>query len=203
MGWTYFHKDPATKAVDAILAELSPETRARVVAKATTFNAVFLVVERDAFENETVYVPVNGKVREIAVFATAKARGYQNFGYKDMDETMGPYGVPAPAGILKAASPLAPMTAAEAAKDFSSLKSAAEYRAASAAYNALKTKRAKLNPGAKVTLATPLTFSNGATHSEFTVVRLKSKGKLKTLFAGPDGVYYRVSAAYLNGAVVA
>jgi hypothetical protein len=200
MGWTFFHKPVGKKAVDAIKAEF-PETAKKIVASSATREAVFFVIETHDPDSD-VYVPdANGNVRPIIVFAIKAGRGDYNFGYKDMDETMGPYGCAAPMSIIAQASPLrdpiGPLP------QYASLKAAREYREGSAKVAAQRALKRSLKPGNKVKLAEPMNFS-GIKCQTFTVEKARVRGRkgISTVFRAENGMLCAVSARNLAGATV-
>lgn len=205
MGWTFFHKPKGKKAVDAIKDSCGAEWCAKhIVASSATREAVFLVGQFHDPESK-VYVPgADGMVRALLVFAiksVPKASDGYNFGYKDMEESMGPYGCPAPLSIIAQCSelqdPIGPYP------QWSSLKSARDYREGSAKIAAQKAIKRKLKPGNKVTLAKPMTFG-GRMQQSFTVevCRVRGRKGKSTVFRAPDGMLCSVSARNLEGATV-
>lgn len=157
MGWLYFHKPVGKKAVDTIKEGCGAEwIEKHFVAATATREAVFIVAKFHDPDSK-VYVPdTDGTVRTLLVYAIKNvpnaSDGY-NFGYKDMAETMGPYGWPAPASIIAQCSPL--QDPIGPLPDSSSLKSTRDYRAMSAKAAAQKAFKRGLKPGAKIKLAEP------------------------------------------------
>jgi hypothetical protein len=130
MGWTYFHKPKGRKALDTIKQEMGTEwCEKHFVTGSATWGAVHVVAKFHEPESK-VYVPdADGTIRAILVFAiknVPKASDGYTFGYKDMEEGMGPYGCECAPSIIAAASPLQPKP--ESSDDYSSLRSAHEYR---------------------------------------------------------------------------
>ena len=203
MGWTFFHKAKGIKAVDAIKREMGAEwIEKRFVAASATREAVFIVAQFHEPESK-VYVPdADGMIRALLVFAIKSVpKDAYNFGYKDMEEGMGPYGCPAPMSIIAQCSelqdPIGPLP------EYCSLKSARGYREGSAAHAArIKLKRG-LKPGNKVTLPAPLMFGNIACQ-RFTVeiCRVRGRKGKSTVFRAENGMLCGVSARNLEGAVV-
>jgi hypothetical protein len=204
MGWTFFHKPRGLKAIDAIKRECGENWWAEhVVAASATFEAVHIVSKRHAPESD-VYVPdADGMIREIGVFKiqnVPKARDGYNFGYKDMSESMGPYGCECAPSIIEAASPLKPLPAV--VPDYSSLKSAHEYRARSLTKAKAKAAKRALKVGAKLKLAQPLSFG-GVMLDEFVVERCRVRGRkgISTVFRSTvTGSLCNLSAMNLIGA---
>lgn len=177
MGWTYFHKPKGVKAIDTIKRELGPEYENKIVAASATLGAVHVVAKFHE-PNSDVYVPdADGMVRAIIVFKinnVPKAKDGYNFGYKDMSETMGPYGCECAPSIIAAASPLKPKP--DVWPEYSSLKSAYEYRERSLAMAKAKAAKRALKVGTKIKLAAPLSFG-GVKLDEFVVERCRVRGR--------------------------
>lgn len=204
MGTTVWHKAKGVKALAEIKAHLGPEFMAKVVASTATFAAVFMAARIDKPSDWLlrVYEPeADGSVIALEVFKLSVRRGeYYNFGYKDMSETSGPYGLEAPLSILAKCSKLKPVV--EGSPD--ALKWATEYRARCSKAAAAKAFKRRLKPGVKVTLAAPVTFRNGKSLGEFTVDRARVRGNkgASTVFRGPDCGLYRLTARNLEGATL-
>ena len=202
MGWTFYHKPKGIKAVDSIKNGMGEEFAKRVVAMSATREAVFAVAQFHEPESK-VYVPdADGMVRALLVYAIKSVpKDHYNFGYKDMEEGMGPYGCEAPLSIIAQCSelqdPIGPQP------DYSSLKSAREYRARSARMAAQKALKRKLKPGNKVTLAKPMSFG-GIEHQNFTVevCRVRGRKGKSTVFRAENGTLCGISARNLEGATV-
>jgi hypothetical protein len=202
MGWTFFHKPKGIKAVDAIKGEFSAESAKNIVATSATREAVFIVKQYHEPDSK-VYVPdAGGMIRALLVFKiSVRPKDEYNFGYKDMEESMGPYGCPAPLSIIAQCSelqdPIGPLP------EYSSLKSARNYREGSAKAAANKALKRKLKPGNKVTLAEPGNWG-GVKCQRFTVevCRLRGRKGLSTVFRAENGMLCGVSARLLEGATV-
>jgi len=206
MGWTFYHKPRGVSAVESIKEHCfgADWTAKHVVAMTATWDTVFAVVERDDPKSD-VYVPdADGKTRALAVSAiknSPRARDGFNFGYKDMSEAMGPYGHEAPLSILAKCSPLQDLPAV--VPEYSSLKSAHEYRARSKAKAEAKALKRGLKPGDVVTLAEPLTFG-GQKLQTFTVDHARVRGRKaarSTVFRA-GGMLCSISPGNLVGATV-
>jgi hypothetical protein len=205
MGWLFFHKPKGKKAVDTIKDGCGAEwLEKHFVAATATREAVFMVAKFHEPDSK-VYVPdADGMIRVLLVYAiksVPKASDGYNFGYKDMEETMGPYGCPAPMSIIAQCSelqdPIGPPP------EWSSLQSARNYRAQSAKAAELKAIKRKLKPGHKVTLPEALSF-NGIKQQRFTVeiCRVRGRKGMSTVFRGENGGLYGLSARQLAGATV-
>jgi hypothetical protein len=202
MGTITYHKPVGVKAVDSIREHCftGPEERKRIVAMTATREAVF-VAYRVPDPDSEVYVPdADGNVVALLVFKLSLApHDHYNFGYKDMDESMGPYRCEAPLSIIAKCSPLRDTIGPQ--PEYSSLRSATEYRARCRAVAASKAKKRSLKPGDVVTLPEPLTFA-GSKQSRFTVERARVRGRkgMSTVFRADNGMPCLISAANLGGA---
>ena len=202
MGWTFYHKPKGVKAVDSIIAGCGPEFAQRIVASSATREAVFLVAQFHEPDSK-IYVPdADGMIRALLVYAIKSVpKDAYNFGYKDMEESMGPYGCPAPMSIIAQCSelqdPIGPLP------QWSSLKSARDYRAGSAARAARMKLKRGLKPGNKVVLPAPLSFG-GIDCQRFTVevCRVRGRKGMSTVFRAENGMLCSVSARNLEGAVI-
>lgn len=205
MGWTFYHKPKGIKAVDSIKNGSGREwLEKHFVASSATREAVFIVGKFHDPESK-VYVPdADGMVRALLVYAIKSvpnaSDGY-NFGYKDMEESMGPYGCPAPMSIIAQCSelqdPIGPLP------EYSSLKNARGYREGSAAHAARMKLKRGLKPGNKVTLAAPINYS-GIPQQRFTVevCRVRGRKGKSTVFRAENGMLCGISARQLDGAKV-
>ena len=104
------------------------------------------------------------------------ARSGEEFGYKDMSETMGPYNYDCPASILDLLGP-------------PGNEYAAQWREHCRQRLALTTRR-KPAPGDMLVLAEPLTFTDGQSERSFRVVQ---SGRKTTLRRVSDGVGVKIS----------
>ena len=178
MGWTYFAKPKGVKAIEAIKRSFGDDWCAKhIIAASATLGAVHLVGKFHDPDSE-VYVPdADGMIRQIIVVKTnnvPKAKDGYNFGYKDMTESMGPYGCECAPSIIEAASPLKPKP--DVWPEYSSLKSAYQYRERSLAMAKAKAAKKALKVGTKIKLAQPLSFG-GAMLDEFVVERCRVRGR--------------------------
>lgn len=205
MGWTYFHKAPGVKAIEAIKQNcLGAEwCEKHFVTASATFEAVHVVGKFHEPESDRYVPDADGMVRAILVFKinnVPRARDGYNFGYKDMEEGMGPYGCECAPSIIEAASPLKPLP--DVVPEYSSLKSAHEYRARSLAKAKAKAAKRALKVGTKIKLPKPLSFG-GMKLDEFIVDRCRVRGRkgMSTVFRSVEtGGLYSLSATDLVGA---
>lgn len=104
------------------------------------------------------------------------AKSGEEFGYKDMSETMGPYNYDCPASVLDLLGP--------PGNDY-----AAQWREQCRQRLAL-TSRRKPKPGDTLVLAEAMTFTDGVAESRFRVEQLGQKTRLRRM---SDGVGVRIS----------
>jgi hypothetical protein len=203
MGWTFYHKPTGIKAVDSIKNGCGAEwLEKHFVAATATREAVFIVAKFHEPDSK-VYVPdADGMVRALLVYAIKSVpKDEYNFGYKDMSETMGPYGCPAPMSIIAQCSelqdPIGPQP------EYSSLKSARGYREGSAAHAARTKLKRGLKAGNKVVLPKALLFRE-IPCQRFTVeiCRVKGRKGMSTVFRAENGMLCGLSARNLEGATV-
>lgn len=122
------------------------------------------------------------------------------FGYKDMDESMGPCEVSCPLRILNRLTPIEDMPGGLAGNEY-----AAGWREKVREYHrnrAIQTKVAKsFKAGDKIRLPAPLSFG-GRQEDTFTVSTYQSRGKTKTAYlAARLGCLCRIPQRLLDGAV--
>ena len=101
----------------------------------------------------------------VALVSLSRARN--EFGYKDMDETMGPYYFNAPARILDRLTPT---------ENPSALEWRAECRAAAEQRREIA-RKPRLMPGQRVRFDEPLKFSDGALLREFDIRQNHGSGR--------------------------
>jgi hypothetical protein len=97
------------------------------------------------------------------------------FGYKDMDESMGPYVTDCPASILDLLTP-------------TDSAYANEWR------EKCRRRLNKIMPkqGDSIVLSTPLKFKDGTTQERFRAIELEIGKRKRLVFAGSTGAYYRL-----------
>jgi hypothetical protein len=194
MGWT-FQPSRGRDRVDIIRPLLDYETDTyaqNVVDHAVVGTTVYLLVRRipkGAWEPSTVYVnDDDGSFRWIAVFLTRKARDAYDFGYKDIEEGMGPVQTRCPRRLISAASPL---RHSDPAID---RNYAAQWRQKCLNHHAAVSKRkAELVPGASIRLPCILDFADGYKGDHFVVEVVKRRGRNHTYFRAPNGRLYRIT----------
>lgn len=88
MGWTYQNRRQGMTTREFFENEIGLDEGKRFLATAVVDNVFYAALE----------LP-DGSVTALVILM-ARARGYHNFGYKDMDERMGPNAASAPARVL-------------------------------------------------------------------------------------------------------
>lgn len=163
MGWTYLTRNSGMTDREFFQREWSSDT---VILDCATVNNTFYA----ATENRRI----PGKVTA-AVILVRRCRGVYNFGYKDMDENMGPCESKCPERILNL------LTETESAF-------AIEWRARCRNYANSRAKLRQLKPGDVVTLASPMTFGGGMPSSRLTKVVMPRR---KNVYMTEHGQYVR------------
>lgn len=103
----------------------------------------------------------DGRVRALVILTRWVPNDPYNFGYKDMDESMGPCDVACPERIFALLTPL----------DKTDSKWAHEWRAKVREYHEAKKARPRLTKGTVVRFETPLQFTDGREHDTFEFVK--------------------------------
>lgn len=157
MGWLFMpslapHSGPR-QYLDAQFTYERPDLRARVLRSA-------LVATRTYYA-AVEFVPAGGQREVTALVCLVRyhprdRRGYV-FGYKGMDESVGPFEADCPAHILDLLTP-------------TDRPHAVDWRARCRANLARRTARPRLRAGQTVVFDAPLTFSDGARRDRFEVV---------------------------------
>lgn len=101
------------------------------------------------------------------------------FGYKDMDETMGPYRSECPVAILDLLTPI-------------DSDLARAWRERCRVHAAKRAASPKLRHGDRITLDTPASFTDGTTQQTFTVIVHPARPRVIRLRAA-NGGWYRIS----------
>lgn len=163
MGWSTYHRPAGQTDREHFTAEL--ETSRHEILDCATVKNVFYAAVRT---KET------GQVWAWVCLIHRAPRDYYNFGYKSMDETVGPNAADCPARILDLLTP-------------TDSKYAVEWREACRKNLARKAEAkkstAKVTDGTVIKLATPLNFQGGLTAQEF---RLRVNGRTRRWLANPD-----------------
>jgi hypothetical protein len=193
MGWT-FMPSRGRDAVEIIRGQLEWENDIftdKVIDHAVVGTTLYLLVCRTpkaAWEPSTTYVNgADGSFRWIAVVLTSKARNAYDFGYKDLEESMGPVEARCPRRLIAAASPLRhPDPAVEG-------NYAARWRQKCLDQVAAKARRkAELVHGATIRVSSVLDFTDGHKDDRFVVEIVKRRGRNHTYFKASNGSLYRI-----------
>ena len=167
MGWLFQHDPLAHETpADYFTREFTHEsktTKATVLATATVRGTVYAAIRN--LNKQTGYSYV---FCAVILFKNSKREG---FGYKDMDETMGPCEVDCPDRIMRLLSPIEHIPNPGYAADWRTRVSAAKA-------NAAKTRNTltKMKVGDNVKLAIPAYFSKGKISTDlFTLLRFDKR----------------------------
>jgi hypothetical protein len=196
MGWTYLYKQ--VRDVKAYLE--GPQG----IFRCSTPGYSYTVVD-SAMVGSTYYAAVRhvtpeqpaGYVFGAIVLTRNPASG---FGWKDMDESMGPYEVACPLRILNKLTPIENMPGGAARNDY-----AAQWRENVRQYHrdrAGRTATAKaFRAGDMLRLPEPIRFRSGLTADTFTVQVITRQGRKQTIYTTPGGSWCRIPQRLLAGAV--
>lgn len=145
MGWSFYHRPKGESDRDHLQRELGGDHL--TILDSVTIRNTFYAAARIETGSDA------GDVIGLVVLQQ-RVRGEHNYGYKAMDETMGPNEDYAPARILDLLSPI-------------DSQYANEWRARCRANAAAKAAKPKVRPGDVVEFAEPIEFSNGAQLKRF------------------------------------
>ncbi len=159
-----------------------------MLAAARVANTVYMAIRNADKATGKAYV-----FAAVILISNTRKRG---FGYKDMDEGMGPYECACPDRIMRLLSPLAevpnPGYAADWRARVAAHKQAAKDR---------KAKRAALQPGSIVTLERAVTFRDGTTAAMFRLCFFRRRTPIFEPVHRP-GYWCRLPAASLAAAAI-
>jgi len=212
MGWTFMHRprgisDRAWFEREGCFTWSHDTRNRRVVDTATVNRTVFhAVLEMDAEADGTMIPDANGRVRIAFVFLLKWVPSdHHNFGYKDLDEFMGPCEAVCPERLLDQLTPFKPEAIAAAEAAYAAELAAVEagtlpYASRSTLLHAhdwrqrcrrlIEVRKATRQPGTKLKLINPLRFSDGVTATELTVGELDRN---QPTFRRQDGIRVRIS----------
>ncbi len=145
MGWTYVHKPSHQKASDFLREHFSGE------GEKTTFKVLDVAIKnlRTAYMAVEVVEKTSGNREVFAMVCLLHyTKGFNNFGYKDMEESMGPYERECPERILKLLTPTDNQHAQEWRKD---------------CWEHIRQSRKKFREGDVLKFGNPITFRDGKT----------------------------------------
>jgi hypothetical protein len=173
MGWSFTHKQKGEKLFDFFSREFN-HNNGKVLDCATKNMVAYIAYEFVPKRNEDTM-----KKEVIAIVCLLKyVKDEYNFGYKDMDESMGPCATDCPKRILDQLTP--PLN-----------EYAAKWREECRKNNNVK-------KGDKIRLANPLKFNDGSMLSEFIVESLRPMRFVSL----ENGGLYRMQRWCLKGAEV-
>lgn len=190
MGWIY-QNDPVDDPVTYLIREFTCDGERRslqVLDAARVGKTVYIAIKSTDKASGASYV----FAAVILISNTIK----DGFGFKDMDESMGPCECACPQRIMRLLTPIA---------DLPNPGHAAEWRARVAARKAEQHRRQKLRHslrvGSVVTMPTPIRFRGGAEASKFVVTRFRRKTPIFLSLDGPE-FNCRLTAATLAVATI-
>lgn len=160
MGWITYHREPGQTDREHFQEQFGADLE---IIDCTTVKNVFYAATRSK----------RGEVFAMVILIQ-RTRGYYNFGYKDMEESMGPCAYDCPDRILDLLTP-------------TDSKYAIEWRETCRRTNAAKkearTQTTKVKDGTTIRLAAPLNFQGNLKAQEF---RLRVNGRRRWWMANPD-----------------
>jgi len=163
MGWSYTHKPPGVSVREFLEQEFQGSDRLIDVA---------VVGLREAY---AAIRTADGRVVGAVILLDYRPRDFYNFGYKIMDEEMGPFCYRCPERILRQLSP-------------TTNEHALEWRRHCQEELARRQKRIPLRPGMKVRAPEPIRFADGRYRQEFVVLRMGRHLR----FRAEDGLLCRI-----------
>ena len=181
MGWTYTHRPKGQSALDFFRQEFGDGV---IDAAATLTEAYIAYQVRD---------PKTGEIKGVIciVCLTQWVRGdYYNFGYKDMDESMGPGPARCPERILRQLTDY----------DFGSEeanRASREWREACWEWVSRRKSRPRLRRGMVIRFHEPIGFPSGRQIREFVVVQANPL-RLVDARRPNSGRYYRLRRSTIN-----
>lgn len=166
MGWTVTYGRPPGLSTREFFEQELPNTLGGKIVASGSAN--------DGYES-AFYAAVRDDDGEVWAFVALTSRGGGGYGYKEMEESMGPCAVHAPARVLRALTP----TDNEAANDW---REACWKNIAA---------EPPVKAGARVRFETPIEFANGAKHDVLTLQDAK-----RARFRSDDGLAYRLPRSW-------
>ena len=187
MGWTVYYHTPTDERAEIMRIcmgeHLTPLAASKV--GSTWYVAIRSTHPGGASDYVT---DLDGSFTFAAVILTSRAGG--EWGYKDMDEGMGPNEARCPKYLLDMLSPLKPDAA----------RYAADWRQRCHDQRQKKTGAQAFKIGDKIKLPAPLTFNNGTEADTFTVTSYR-RGRRNMRAYHAEGVgLCRIDARHLEGA---
>jgi hypothetical protein len=166
MGWTFTNKPKGQTVKDFFEKEFTNDGKTGVLDCAVVNRNVAYLAYK-SFKDGHVFAIV-------CLLQYRPHDYYYNFGYKDMDESMGPLEHDCPERILNLLSPPSPGYATE-------------WRGRCIANLEKKQSQPKVKKGNTIMFSTPLSFCNGVTESVFIVLNPRS-----SIFTGYGGGRFRI-----------
>lgn len=193
MGWLYQnnmleHQTPAEYVAQHFTNE-TPARKTTVLATATVGGAIFAAVRNE--------INATGETYVFAAVILYRNNRRDGFGYKDMEETMGPAEADCPDRIMKLLSPVENIPSPGYAAEWRARVAAAKERRA-----AMRKASGQLVPGAIVRLPHPVTFCKGAFEADaFTFIQHRKRTAVFAPLSRP-GFLCRLSRSALADAVI-
>lgn len=190
MGWLY-KQHPVTDPVAYLTGQYNHDGEHRtylVLGAARVANTVYIALKSTDKATGQSYV-----FAAVILISNTQKDG---FGYKDMDESVGPCECACPDRIMRLLSPIADIPNPGYAADWRARVAAQKTAAAE-----LRTKRKRLMPGAIITLQNEVRFRDGKTATAF---RMRFYQRKTPIFEPLDrpGYWCRLSARSLAAATV-
>lgn len=190
MGWLYKH-DPIDDPVAYLTDQYNHDGEQRtycVLAAARVSNTVYMAVKVTEKATRKHYV-----LAAVVLISNTRKHG---FGYKDMDETVGPCECACPDRIMRLLSPINDIPKPGYAADWRERVAAHKQAAAM-----LRAKRMSLQPGSIVKLDHEVSFRDGTTAAAFRMRFLRRKTPIFEPVDRP-GFLCRLSASSLTAATI-
>jgi len=178
MGWLYTHKDSDISVKEFFESRFNYQKEDGRYGKVLDCAVVRLRTAYMAYE--IGHTDGTKEVIGIVCLLDYSPKDYYNFGYKDMDETMGPYQYDCPERILKLLTP----TENENAREWREI-----------CWERIKSrqKRPKLVKGMVIEFTEPITFRGGQQERFFRVVDPR-----RLLFINPHGQWFKLRRRILQ-----
>ncbi|MDD2878318.1 MAG: hypothetical protein PHT60_14100 [Acidiphilium sp.] len=143
-------------------------------------------VIKSAFVGSTWYAAVQISIPDQTPYTVAYVYLTQmgrdsDFGYKPMDESVGPCEVDCPVGIMKLLTPIEQLPGVGYAADWRARVEAAREQKAT-----LRQHRTRIASGTRIHFATPLRFTDGASYERFVAESLQWRGRTILVFVPID-----------------
>lgn len=175
MGWLY-KQHPVTDPVAYLTGQYNHDGEHRtylVLGAARVANTVYIALKSTDKATGQSYV-----FAAVILISNTQKDG---FGYKDMDESVGPCECACPDRIMRLLSPIADIPNPGYAADWRARVAAQKTAAAE-----LRTKRKRLMPGAIITLQNEVRFRDGKTATRSACASTSAKRRSSSRSTGPD-----------------